>query len=69
MSCPACSKVGALLNLHFPLRLHKAFLINAPSWWGIVWRLVSPLIDAKTRSRMELFSLKARGAFSSGVLQ
>jgi hypothetical protein len=52
------SKAGALLNLHFPLRLRKAFLINAPSWWGVVWRLVSPLIDSKTRELMALYSAK-----------
>lgn len=53
-----CSKAGALLNLHYPLRLHKAFLINAPSWWSVVWRMVSPLIDKNTRELMSLFSIK-----------
>lgn len=52
------SRAGGLLNLHFPLRLRRAFLINAPSWWGVVWRLVSPLIDSKTRELMCLYSAK-----------
>ena len=52
------SKAGALLSLHYPGRLHRAFLINAPSWWSIVWRLVSPLIDAKTRELMHVYSIK-----------
>lgn len=47
-----CSKAGSLLNLHYPGRLHKAFLINAPSWqvkhWlkhcfsERVWRVLPP---------------------------
>jgi hypothetical protein len=60
------SKAGALLNLHFPLRLHKAFLINAPSWWSVVWRLVSPLIDSKTRALMCLYSAKVWGCGGGG---
>ncbi|KAL4451990.1 hypothetical protein ABPG75_007652 [Micractinium tetrahymenae] len=52
------SKAGALLNLHYPGRLHKAFLINAPSWWSVIWRLVSPLIHPDTRKLMALHSAK-----------
>ncbi|KAI3437934.1 hypothetical protein D9Q98_000378 [Chlorella vulgaris] len=63
------SKAGALLNLHFPLRLHKAFLINAPSWWSVVWRLVSPLIDSKTRALMCLYSAKDSEGAARAMLE
>ncbi|EFN55114.1 expressed protein [Chlorella variabilis] len=63
------SKAGALLNLHYPLRLHKAFLINAPSWWSVVWRMVSPLIDKNTRELMSLFSIKDADGAARAMLE
>ncbi|KFM28991.1 hypothetical protein F751_6510 [Auxenochlorella protothecoides] len=49
------SKAGALLAVNFPQRLHRAFLVNAPSWWSLAWKLVSPLITKKVRERMVVF--------------
>ncbi|KAL4424491.1 hypothetical protein ABPG77_006800 [Micractinium sp. CCAP 211/92] len=63
------SKAGSLLNLHYPGRLHKAFLINAPSWWSIIWRLVSPLIHPDTRKLMALYSAKDKAGAREALLE
>lgn len=34
LAIPAATlQAGALLAVNFPQRLHRAFLVNAPSWW------------------------------------
>ena len=36
--------------------LHCLVLINAPSWFGLVWSVVKKLIDARTASKIEVFT-------------
>jgi len=50
------TRVGAMLSLNFPQRLHQCFLVNAPGWWAVAWRLIAPLIPPKIRKQMTLFS-------------
>lgn len=50
------TRVGAMLSLNFPQRLHKCFLVNAPGWWTVAWRLILPIIPPKVRGQMTLFS-------------
>ena len=33
-------KAGALLGTFYPQRLHVAFLVNAPTWSAIIWKLI-----------------------------
>jgi hypothetical protein len=63
------SKAGSLLNLHYPGRLHKAFLIGAPSWWSVVWRLVSPLIHPQTRELLAVYSAKDKATAREALLE
>lgn len=50
------SRVGAMLSLNFPQRLHRCFLVNAPGWWAVAWRLISPIVPVKVRNQMTLFA-------------
>jgi len=50
------TRVGAMLSLNFPQRLHKCFLVNAPGWWTVAWRLILPIIPPKVRGQMTLLS-------------
>lgn len=54
-------KVGAKVMSAFPETLHCLVIINAPSWFGVVWSLVSRLIDARTASKIEVFTSRKRG--------
>lgn len=49
------TRVGAMLALNYPQRLHKCFLLNAPGWWAVAWKLISPIIPAKVREQMVLY--------------
>ncbi|GAB4815034.1 hypothetical protein N2152v2_002080 [Parachlorella kessleri] len=63
------TKVGALLNLNYPQRLHRCFLVNAPTWWAVVWRMVSPMIAKKTREQMFLFGKTDQEAMRKAILE
>jgi hypothetical protein len=45
-----------MLSMNYPQRLAKCFLVNAPGWWALAWKLISPLIPAKVRAQMALYS-------------
>jgi len=54
-------KVGAKVMASFPETLHCLLIINAPSWFGLVWSVVRKLIDARTASKIEVFTNTKKG--------
>ncbi|OQS00525.1 serine protease family S09A [Thraustotheca clavata] len=46
-----CSSVG---ELYYPERLYKVFIVNPPSWFNIIWKAMSPLINPKTRDKINV---------------
>ncbi|KAL4539619.1 hypothetical protein Ndes2437B_g02017 [Nannochloris sp. 'desiccata'] len=50
------TRVGAMLSMNYPQRLQRCFLINAPGWWAVAWKIISPIIPAKIRAQMSLYS-------------
>ena len=63
------TRVGAMLSMNFPQRLHRCFLINAPGWWAVAWRLISPLIPAKVRGQMSLFGKSDKEAAARAMAE
>jgi CRAL/TRIO domain len=41
---------------HFPQRSHRTFLINAPKWFGAIYKLLSPLLRESTKEKIQIFS-------------
>ena len=54
-------KVGAKVMSAFPETLHCLLIINAPSWFGLIWSVVRKLIDARTASKIEVFTSSKKG--------
>mmetsp|Transcript_30503 Transcript_30503/g.58733 ORF Transcript_30503/g.58733 Transcript_30503/m.58733 type:complete len:286 (-) Transcript_30503:241-1098(-) len=48
-----------ILQNHYPERLGKAILINAPTMFSVFWAMVSPFVDNDTKSKM-LFASSSR---------
>ncbi|RHY03219.1 hypothetical protein DYB28_001037 [Aphanomyces astaci] len=46
-----CSIVG---EAYYPERLYKIFIVNPPSWFSMVWKAVSPLVNPKTRDKIHV---------------
>lgn len=44
------------MDAHFPLRAHKTLLINAPKWFGAIFKLISPLLRESTKQNIKILS-------------
>jgi CRAL/TRIO domain len=44
----------SILQNHYPERLGTIFVINAPFVFTAAWRLIQPLLDERTRSKIEI---------------
>jgi hypothetical protein len=60
---------GALLAVNYPQRLQKAFLLNAPAWSGVIWKVLAAVIPRKTREQLQLFTVKQRAEAGAALLQ
>lgn len=47
-----------VLEQHYPERMHKALVVNAPRWFSAVWKVVAPLLDPSTAQKIKIFSNK-----------
>ena len=41
---------------HYPERLHRAYVINPPYIFMVLYNLISPLLDANTKSKVRMLS-------------
>ena len=53
-------RIGSLflstMDAHFPQRSHRTFLINAPRWFGALYKLASPLLRESTKEKISILS-------------
>lgn len=54
------------MDAHFPLRSHRTLLINAPKWFGAIYKLISPLLRESTKQKIQILS---KGKKQEEVLQ
>jgi hypothetical protein len=44
----------SILQNHYPERLGRIFVINAPFVFTAAWRLIQPLLDERTKNKIEI---------------
>ncbi|KAF4317503.1 hypothetical protein BBO99_00006822 [Phytophthora kernoviae] len=47
-------KWGEVSATYNPERVYQIFIINPPAWFNLIWKLVSPLVNPKTRERIHV---------------
>eukprot|EP00879_Flechtneria_rotunda_P000564 GHRR01000670.1.p1 GENE.GHRR01000670.1~~GHRR01000670.1.p1 ORF type:complete len:300 (+),score=95.78 GHRR01000670.1:132-1031(+) len=47
-----------LLANHYPERLYKAYVVNAPSIFQLAWKVLYPFVDHVTRSKAEFINTR-----------
>lgn len=63
-SCYANDKLlvalqSAIINgAHYPQRLYKCFIINAPAVFKLVWRIAQPMMSELTISKIRMLGSK-----------
>jgi hypothetical protein len=53
------------MDAHFPHRAHKTLLINAPKWFGTIYKIISPLLRESTKEKITILS---KGATQDAAL-
>jgi hypothetical protein len=46
----------SMMSHHYPQRSYKTLIINAPSWAGTIYKLISPLLRESTRSKISILN-------------
>ncbi len=53
-------RIGSLflstMDAHFPQRSHRTFLINAPKWFGALYKIITPLLRESTKEKIQILS-------------
>jgi hypothetical protein len=42
------------MDSHYPQRAHKTLIVNAPKWFNLLYKIVSPLLRESTKSKIEI---------------
>ena len=43
------------MDSHYPQRAHKTILLNAPRWFNVIYKMISPLLRESTKSKIEIY--------------
>lgn len=47
----------------------QAFLLNAPAWGGVIWKVLAAVIPRRTREQLQLFTKKQHSEAAAALLQ
>lgn len=45
-----------MMSAHYPQRSYKTLLLNAPSWFGMLYKMLSPMLRESTKAKIEILS-------------
>lgn len=45
-----------MTSLHYPQRSYKTLVLNAPTWFGMLYKLIRPLLRESTRAKVSILS-------------
>lgn len=51
-------KTISVANQHYPERACVVFVVNAPSWFSWVWRMMKPLVHENTQKKVKILAKK-----------
>jgi len=44
------------MDSHYPQRAHKTLIVNVPKWFNVMYKILSPLLRASTKSKIEVLA-------------
>jgi hypothetical protein len=51
-------KTISIANMHYPERAYVIFIVNAPSWFSWIWKLLKPFVHENTQKKVKILSKK-----------
>ena len=61
-----CKQFVGMMSSHYPSRSYKTLLINTPKWFGMLYKLISPMLRESTKAKIQICS---KGAKQDDVLR
>jgi hypothetical protein len=55
-----------MLANHYPERLHKAYICNAPSIFSLAYKMISPFVDPVSKAKVEFVTTSEYGSGKAG---
>jgi hypothetical protein len=49
-------KLVGTMDSHYPQRAHKTLVLNAPKWFNVLFKILSPLMRESTKKKIEIHS-------------
>jgi hypothetical protein len=49
-------KFVSTMDSHYPQRAHKTLILNAPKWFNVMYKVLSPLLRESTKAKIEIYS-------------
>ena len=49
-------KCTSCLQEHYPQQSYKIFIINVPTWFGMTWKIIKPMLNESTRAKTNILS-------------
>lgn len=46
----------SMMSTHYPQRAYKTLILNAPSWFGMLYKLISPMLRESTKAKVQILS-------------
>lgn len=46
----------SMMSTHYPHRSYKTLILNAPSWFGMLYKLLSPLLRESTKEKVQILT-------------
>jgi CRAL/TRIO domain len=53
---PFIKQFVGMMSSHYPQRAYRTIIINAPTWFGTLFRMISPLLRESTRQKIQILS-------------
>jgi len=47
-------KAANLISEHYPERSFKIVVINSPTWFNMIWKIISPILSPATRAKVDV---------------
>lgn len=44
------------MDSHYPQRAHKTLVVNAPKWFHVLYKIISPLLRETTKDKIEIYT-------------
>ena len=46
----------SMMSTHYPQRSYKTLILNAPAWFGMLYKFIAPMLRESTKEKVQILS-------------